>query len=335
MIVETARRVLAIEGVEVIAPVVMGAQQHRDLIVQTFRNAGLSLGGLVLEPCGRNTAPAALAAATFVKRRWPDALVLLMPADHVVDRPERLVQAVSRAASVARRMIVTFGIRPDRAETGFGYIACGEEVVEGVHCVEQFLEKPDVESAARYVAGGRHLWNAGLFLFAPEVLIEEAREFCPAVLEAASASVALGSECNGELSLDRSAFEAAPSVSIDYAIMEPTRRAAVAPCDPAWGDVGSWCELWRMAVKDPAGNAVSNGVVLVDASRNLVRTGVIPTALVGVDDLVVVLTPDGLLVAGREHAQRVREAVERLRSAEREPVSVDHAEHAPARVENA
>lgn len=306
LIQATALRFHGAEEADFLPPVVVCNERHLELVRDQFAAIGMSPAAIVLEPGPRNTAAVAAVAALVCRDIDPDALVLLAPADHVMRRPEALRQAVERAQGVARGRIVTFGIRPKGPATGYGYIKRAEPLAGEVFRIDRFLEKPPLEDAIRYVADGAYDWNAGLFLYAPEVMAEEARRHAPAVWGAAEAAYRLGRRDGPVVRLDPEAFSEGPSISIDHAVMERTDRGAVAPCDPGWSDIGSWAELWRHLPRDPGGNAVVNGVV-IDCENSLVFASEgKPVAVVGLSDVLVVSTDEGVLVVARDRDQDVR-----------------------------
>ncbi|RMF10357.1 MAG: mannose-1-phosphate guanylyltransferase/mannose-6-phosphate isomerase [Alphaproteobacteria bacterium] len=310
MIQETARRVAAPERFA--RPVVVANEEHRFIIAEQLREAAIVVETILLEPVGRNTAPAVALAALFLLDRGQDPLMLVMPSDHVIRDNSAFCAAVDRAREAARSgMLVTFGVTPDRPETGYGYIERGAELaVDGVHDVSAFVEKPNAETAARYLETGRFLWNAGIFMFSARTYLDVLGRHAPEILDACKAAMA---DCVADLDFhrpDREAFMACPSESIDYAVMEKTDRAAVVPVDMGWSDVGSWAALWELADKDPSGNAIKGDVIALDTHDSLVRSEGPAVATVGVDNLVVVATDDAVLVANKDKVQNVKQVVD-------------------------
>lgn len=306
-------------------PLVVCNHEHRFIIAEQLRQIRLAHGGIILEPFGRNTAAAAAVAALAVAERAPDGLVLLLPADHLIaDVPAFLATVDTAAAAAAAGHLVTFGIAPTAPETGYGYIQRGEalDVADGTYKVARFVEKPARALAERFLADGEHLWNSGMFLFRADRLLEEMEEHAPAVVAAARAALA-GADRDLEFRrLDPTAFAEAPSVSIDVAVMERTRHAAVVPCTLGWTDVGAWSALWEIGSRDEAGNVLIGDVVASDARDCYVRSETHLTAVVGLEGAVVVVTDDAVLVASRERVQEIKGVVERLKAAGRpEPVS--------------
>jgi mannose-1-phosphate guanylyltransferase/mannose-6-phosphate isomerase len=313
MIQETALRG---RGPDFAPPLVVCNQEHRFLIAEQLRAAGVDDARIVLEPVGRNSAPAIAAAAVLVAEDDPDAVLWMMAADAAItDVAElhRLLQAAVVAARANR--IVTFGMRPTAAETGYGYIEVGDKLPEaaGVHALVRFVEKPDAATAADLVASGRHLWNSGMFVFTARTMIEELETFAPEVLRAARAAVAGRRQDLDFIRLDAAAFSASPNISLDYAVAERTRRAAVVPADLGWSDVGSWGALWELGAKDADGNVAQGDVLLEGAHHCYVRSDGILTAVVGLTDAVVVVTEDAVLAMHRDDAQDVKKVVDRLR----------------------
>jgi mannose-1-phosphate guanylyltransferase/mannose-6-phosphate isomerase len=278
---------------------------------------------IVIEPVRRDSGPAIAAATMVASRRDPKAVVLALAADHIipdVDAFRATCQAGCVAAEASR--IVTFGIKPTEPKTSYGYILPGEAIGDGVYAVKSFVEKPDAETAARYVRDG-YLWNSGNFLFRAAVLLSELKRLEPDMATAVDAAVANASSDLGFLRLESGAFSRAPQKSIDYAIMERTDLAAVALGDFRWSDIGSWDALFDITSRDPAGNVLQGSVVTMDATGCVVHSNDRLTAVVGVKDLVVVSTADAVMVIPRARAQDVRELVSKLKT-EKRPEATDH-----------
>jgi mannose-1-phosphate guanylyltransferase/mannose-6-phosphate isomerase len=314
---ETALRA---RGDRFAAPVVVCNQEHRFLIAEQLRAAGIPSPRIVLEPVGRNSAPAIAAAAVLVAETDPDAVLWLLTADHVIADTAVLHHSLATAAVAARTgRIVTFGMRPTAPETGYGYIAVGAALDDapGAYAVAQFVEKPDAANAARLATDGKHLWNSGMFVFSTRTVLEELETHAPDVLHAVRRAVAERTTDLDFIRLGVEAFTACPSISLDYAVAERTSRAAVVPADIGWSDVGSWNALWELGSKDPQGN-VAVGDVLLEAARNCyVRSDGMVAAVVGLEDAVVVVTEDAVLAMHRDHAQDVKKVVDRLKAAGR------------------
>ncbi|HYC02575.1 MAG TPA: mannose-1-phosphate guanylyltransferase/mannose-6-phosphate isomerase [Azospirillaceae bacterium] len=314
MIQDTALRVAAAERFR--APLVICNGAHRDAIEAQLAEAGIAPAAVALEPMGRNTAPAVAAVAVLAAEIDPEALLLVLPADHFIRDTDAFLAAVSTAEKAAAAgNLVTFGITPDRPETGYGYIRRGGDLtgVPGAYRVAEFAEKPDRAKAESFLASGEYSWNSGMFLFPVGVLLAELERHAPDVLAAAQAAVRAGRRDGAVLALDADAFAQAPDISVDYAVMERTDRAAVVPAEMGWTDVGAWPALWDIAAKDGDGNAAAGDVMMVGSRGNLVRSDGMLTALIGVEDLVVVVTGDAVLVAHKDKAQEVKQIVSRLK----------------------
>jgi mannose-1-phosphate guanylyltransferase/mannose-6-phosphate isomerase len=313
MLQETALRV----GVpQRFAPVlVVCNEEHRFMVAEQLRRQEQAPQGILLEPIGRNTAPALTAAALWLLDRDPDAIMLVLPSDHVVQNAAAFREAAYMAAAAAESgRLVTFGIAPRAPETGFGYIAAGGSVngLDRVRAVDGFVEKPDLTTAQAFVDGGNHFWNSGMFVFRADTLIAEIDRLTPETGIACRAALAGGSEDLDFLRLNAESFAAAPATSIDYAVMEKTDRAAVVPVDMGWSDVGSWRALWEIGAKDNAGNVVVGDVVQVGARDCYLRSDGTLVAAIGLEDFVVVASADAVLVAPKDEVQQVRDIVEAL-----------------------
>lgn len=311
MLEETAARA---EGAGYLPPMIVCNEAHRFLVAEQLRGRGARI---VLEPAGRNSAPAIAAAALLAEEAGPDTVMWIMAADSAVTDLPALHAALGQAAAAARAgRIVTFGMKPTAPETGYGYIEAGDALpgLPGVQAIARFVEKPDAARAAEFVAGGRHLWNSGMFVATASVLLAELERFEPAMLATVRAAVEGASRDMDFVRLAPAAFAAAPSISIDYAVMERTQHAAVVPAAIGWSDIGSWAALWEISGKDANGNATQGPVELVDARNCLVRSEGILAGVVGLEDAVVVVTDDAVLAMHRDRAQDVKKLVEQLRA---------------------
>jgi mannose-1-phosphate guanylyltransferase/mannose-6-phosphate isomerase len=317
MLQETALRLHG--RANVMAPLIVCGNEHRFLVAEQMRAIGIAPLGILLEPAGRNTAPAVATAAHFLKQIDPQAVMLVLPADHVINDVDAFYGAIEQAAAmVGEGALATFGIVPTAPETGYGYIQSGAAAA-APHCyqVDRFVEKPDRATAQGFVDAGNYYWNSGMFLFGADSYLKELQEFAPAIAAASAEAVAKGYRDLDFCRLDEAAFSACPSDSIDYAVMEHTRHAIVVPADIGWSDVGSWSALWDVQQHDEHGNAVRGDVYLDDVSGSLVRAESRIVAVVGVKDLVVVETADAVLVAHKDQVQRVKQIVEHLKTEER------------------
>ncbi len=298
-------------------PIVVCNQEHRFLIAEQLRTAGIANPRILLEPVGRNSAPAIAAAAVLVAEDDPDAVLWLLAADHVIADTTALHQNLAIATQAARTgLIVTFGMRPTAPETGYGYIAIGAPLDDapGAYAVARFVEKPDAAQAARLATDGVHLWNSGMFVFTARTLLEELKTHAPDVLHAVRRAVAERQTDLDFIRLGVEAFTASPSISLDYAVAERTSRAAVVEADIGWSDVGSWGALWELGTKDAAGNVAIGDVVLEGARNCYVRSDGMLATVVGLEDAVVVVTKDAVLAMHRDHAQDVKKVVDRLKA---------------------
>lgn len=311
MIEETALRLRGShDGIIFLDPVVIAGESHRDVVLALLGRSGINLSALVLEPEGRNTAATAALAAIVAQEIDPDAYVLLMPADHLVADRQALVDAVRAASAVVSDHIVTFGIKPTAPETGYGYILQGEVLSDGVHRVTAFKEKPALDVANQYLRDGGYSWNSGMFFFAPKVLLEEFSIAAADIRDDAHEAFRRARRENAiEIHLDPETFAKVRDESVDRAVMEKTSRAAVAPCDIGWADVGSWAELWRLSSKDEQGNAVTGSTTLLDAKNNLIRGDGIHVSAIGVSDLIVVASGNSVLIMPRSRAQDVKKVI--------------------------
>ncbi|WP_448192320.1 mannose-1-phosphate guanylyltransferase/mannose-6-phosphate isomerase [Azospirillum sp. sgz301742] len=330
MLQETALRVA--DEAHFAPPLIVCNQEHRFVIAEQMRHLALKPASIILEPTARNTAAACAVAALRVVEDNPEALILVLPADHLIGDLKAFAGSVETAAAAASAgNLVTFGITPTAPETGYGYIRRGPEVagVAGAFKVAEFVEKPERAVAERYVASGDYAWNSGMFLFPAAKLLDELERYAPAVLAAARAAIEAGSADLDFYRLDPEAFAQAPSISIDYAVMEKTDSAVVVPCDLGWTDVGAWSALWEIGAKDGAGNVAIGDVALEAANNCYVRSEGHLTALVGIENAVVVVTEDAVLVAGKDKVQDVKLVVERLKRAGRPEPTVHRKVHRP------
>ncbi len=315
MLQETVLRVAG--WPELMAPVVVCGNEHRFLVAEQMREIGAAPLGILLEPAGRNTAPAVAAAAHYLSRIDPEAVMLVLPADHVIENGEAFAEAVKRAAQMVEEgALATFGIVPQGPETGYGYVHRGTPMDGSDNCykVDRFVEKPDRATAEGFLRDGGYYWNSGMFLFRAERFLSELTRFKPEIAAATEAAVRLGYTDLDFCRLHEDSFNACPSDSIDYAVMEHTERAVVVPADIGWSDVGSWSALWEVQQRDAEGNARRGDVYLDGVSNSLVRAESRIVAVVGVQDLIVVETPDAVLVVHKDQVQRVKQVVDHLKS---------------------
>ena len=310
MIEETVLRFSgAHDGLVFLPPVIIASAAHRDLVVEAVEACGIAPSAIILEPKGRNTAATAALAALIAQEIDPEADVLLAPADHLVSRADVFVATIRAAGSVLPDRIVTFGIEPTGPETGYGYIRQGDRLADGVHAVASFKEKPELHIAQQYLDEGGYSWNSGVFMFSPGMMLEEFAIAAADIRDGASLALARARRDGVEILLDAEAFATVRSEAVDRAVMEHTKRAAVAPCDIGWADVGSWAEVWRLADKDGQGNAMAGPVIVEDGANNLIRTDGPHVSIVGLSDLVVIANGDKILIAPRHRAQDVKKVI--------------------------
>lgn len=321
LLVQTLQRAKEIKGAA--APLVVCNAEHRFLVAEQLRHAGVEPQAIILEPEGRNTAPAVAIAALEALKQEPDATLLVLPADHVIMEPDQFRTAVEQGMpAAAAGQLVTFGIVPSGPETGYGYIRCGRPQDECLRQVAEFVEKPDRETAQSYLDSGNYLWNSGMFLLRADSYLNELERFAPAILAASRAALEGGQQDLDFVRLDAAAFADCPSDSIDYAVMEHTDKAVVVPLACGWSDVGSWSSLWEVGTKDDIGNTTTGDVLLHDVDNSYIRAESRLVAAVGVNDLVVVETSDAVLVARRDRVQDVRHIVNSLKEARRDEATV-------------
>ncbi|MDP6565284.1 MAG: mannose-1-phosphate guanylyltransferase/mannose-6-phosphate isomerase [Alphaproteobacteria bacterium] len=298
-------------------PIMICNDEHRFIIAEQMRAMAVEPAAIVLEPVGRNTAPAAAVGALLAVARDPDALILVLPSDHRIADVDVFLDAVDKAAAAAdRELLVTFGITPTHPETGYGYIKRGAKVdgIADCHAVEQFIEKPYLARAVKLVAAGGFDWNSGMFLFRADRLLAELDQLAPEIVAACRLAV---NDAERDLSftrLDAEGFASNPNISIDYAVMEKTEAAAVVSAEMGWSDVGSWRALWELADGDDAGNVSLGDVLLEDTRNSYVRAERRLVATLGVEDLVIIETGDAVLVADKERVQDVKAVVDRLKT---------------------
>ncbi len=302
-------------------PILLCNNDHRFLVREEIERAGITPRAIVLEPVARNTAPAIAVAALAALRENPGAILAVMPSDHVVKDEARFVEGIRRAAKVASTgRLVLFGIKPSEPHTGYGYIRQGaplEGFNGGAYSVEAFYEKPDLATAEQYLAKGGYYWNSGIFVLSARTYLEEVARLEPKILEAARGALARATDDLGFLRLDKASFASSPNISIDYAVMEKTTAAAMLPLDVGWNDVGSWSSLWEIAPRDDKGNYIHGEAVLEDTNGCYVHSEKSIVSTIGLRDLVIIDTPDALLVADKSRTQDVSKIVQRLKLSNR------------------
>lgn len=319
-----------IEGLDSAAPMVICNDEHRFVVAEQLRQRQVTPAAIILEPEGRNTAPAVALAALHAVATAPDAVLLVLPADHVIRDPGAFVRAVRCGqAAAASGALITFGIVPDAPHTGYGYLRLGANTGERLFALDRFVEKPDAATAKSYLAEGGYHWNSGMFLLSAAAYLEELRAHAPAIAQACRAAMADASADLDFLRPQREAFLNCPADSIDYAVMEKTRRGAVIPLDCGWSDVGAWSTLWQVSERDDRGNVAIGDVMIEDCSDSYLRSESRLLAATGVDKLIVVETPDAVLVANRDKVQNIKAIVQRLKAAGRSEASLHRRVYRP------
>jgi len=304
-------------------PLLICNEEHRFVVAEQVRMLGKH-GTVLLEPVGRNTAPAMTLAALWANRDGEDPVLVVMPADHVITDGETFRAVVTRAVSLAETgAAVTFGITPDCPETGYGYIEKGVPVGSGGFLVSQFVEKPNLEQAEDYLKAGNYLWNSGMFMFRASLFLAELERFRPDILEACREALATAQEDSHFLHVLAEQFARCDDESIDYAVMEHTANGVVVPLNAGWNDLGSWTAIYDISTRDADGNALQGDVLAFDSRNTLVQSHHRLVAVVGVEDLVVIETKDALLVTRSDKCQQVKQVVEQLR-AEQRPEFASH-----------
>jgi mannose-1-phosphate guanylyltransferase/mannose-6-phosphate isomerase len=330
MLQATVSRLAGMVGAE--DPIVLCKEEHRFLVGEQLQQIGVASGAIILEPVGRNTAPAVAVAALQAMAAGGDPVLMILPSDHVIRDQASFRQAVlaGEQLAAAGRMI-TFGIVPSCPETGYGYIRRGSSLDEaaGAFRVASFVEKPNLADARRYVASGEYLWNSGMFMFKSSVLIAELDKFAPEIMAACRAAFEQKSFDLDFVRLDRQAFSLCPDDSIDYAVMEKTSEAVVIPLDCGWSDVGSWASLYEVSDNDESGNVLKGDVVVKDTSGCYIRAESRLVTTVGLRDHVVIETADAVVVAPRERSQEVKAIVEQLRADNRSETSLHRRVYRP------
>ena len=312
------KTLLRLDGLDHSAPIIVCNNEHRFIVAEQARQIGVETLSIILEPFGRNTAPAIAVAALHALTQAEDPLLLVLSADHEITDEAAFSESVKQAQQLAKAgKLITFGIVPTQAATGYGYIRRGAAMGDGFE-VDEFVEKPDQTTAESYLASGDYYWNSGMFMFRAGAYLAELEKFNPEMVAHCRKASADMADDIGFLRLDSDAFAACESDSIDYALMEKTDLACVLPMDAGWSDIGSWSSLWEQGNKDNAGNSTHGDVMTTDTEGSFVHAESRLVATVGVRDLVIVETQDAVLVADKSKAQEVKQIVERLKKEQRE-----------------
>lgn len=316
MLQETIKRTQNISNE---TPLIICNEEHRFIVAEQLRQAGRLNNNIILEPCGKNTAPAIALSALHLLANHEDALVLVLAADHVIQNIANFEKAVQKGVKYAKNeKLVTFGVIPNEPETGYGYIHKGESLNEDIFNIANFIEKPDLATAQKYLASQQYLWNSGMFLFSARKYISELKKFNPQMLETCATAYNTAEKDNDFIHIGEFYANCA-SDSIDYAIMEKTNDAVVvAMADIGWSDIGSWAALWEMNAKDAEGNYIHGDVITFESSNNYIQAESVLVAAVNIDNLIIIQTKDAVLVASKEKGQNVKYIVERLKAQNRD-----------------
>jgi mannose-1-phosphate guanylyltransferase/mannose-6-phosphate isomerase len=314
--------VMRLNGItELAAPIVVCNEDHRFMVAEELVGLGISGSSILLEPVGRNTAPAIAVAAMHAAKSNPQELLLVLPADHQIKDTQAFHAAIEIAKEAAMKGgLLTFGIKPTSPHTGYGYIKC-DDSPGSVLSVEEFVEKPDADKAQEYLESEQYYWNSGMFMFRADRYLEELAKSYPDMIEACQKALNDAKEDLDFIRLDKQAFEASPSDSIDYAVMEKTHNAQLVPLDAGWSDVGSWSSLWDVSVQDENANVLRGDVLLSNVKDSYVHSEGRLVSVIGLDHVIVIETDDAVMVADKDHTQDVKEIVEQLKSADRQEMN--------------
>ena len=312
--------ILRLDGLDSITnPIIICNADHRFLVEEQCQQINIENPIILLEPVGRNTAPAIAAAALQSIKNSNDAVLLVLSADHVIQDVNAFHQAINTASKQAQKgKLITFGIVPTDANTGYGYIKSSHKNNDGAHKVEQFVEKPDLQTAEKYLEQGNYLWNSGMFMFQANTLINELTTYSPDIVKAINNAVNNATQDLDFIRLEKQAFESSPSDSIDYALMEKSDKVVVVPLDAQWSDIGSWPALHNISVKDTNGNVIKGDVIAQDTTNTYINANHHMVVTIGVDNLIIVDTPDATLIATQDKAQEVKSIVESLQANRRD-----------------
>jgi len=308
--------ILRLSGLDNLAdPIIVCNADHRFLVAEQCQQINIKSPTILLEPVGRNTAPAIVAAALQSLKESSDSILLVLSADHVIQDIEAFHRAISVANQQAKnRKLVTFGVVPTDANTGYGYIKSSKENINGVYKVEEFVEKPNLKTAKSYLEQGNYLWNSGMFAFQARTFINELTTYAPNIVASVNSAVNNATQDLDFIRLDRQAFESSPSNSIDYALMENSDNVVVVPLDAAWSDIGSWSALYDIGVKNEDGNVIKGDAIVQDCTNAYINADHHMVVAIGVDNLIIVDTPDATFVSTQDKAQEVKTVVESLQA---------------------
>lgn len=326
MIQETLLRLNGVADLQ--PPIAVCNEDHRFMMAEQLREIGIRPSAIILEPVGKNTAPAVAMAALSASSE--DDVLLILPADHVIADTVVFHEAIRHAAELAQQdLLVTFGIVATAPETGYGYIKAADSAIGQGFKVAAFVEKPDVETAQRYIDSGDYFWNSGMFAFKAGCFLRELEKFNPQMLASCRQALAAAKTDLDFTRLDKAIFSSCPADSIDYAVMEKTDKAAVIPMNAGWNDVGSWSALWDVTGKDQAGNAIKGDVLAIDTVNSYIHSSSKLVTVVGVENLVVVETDDAVMVAAKDKVQDVKLVVDQLKALKRDEAQVHRKVYRP------
>lgn len=315
MLQETIYR---LNDIEHTAPLLICNEEHRFIVAEQLRNASIKSSGIILEPIGRNTAPALTLAALTAINLEQDPLLLILPADHVIQNNEIFIQKINDAVQLAKEnKLVTFGITPNYPETGYGYIKAGNKIDDNSYIVDKFVEKPSYQIAQEYIDTRKYYWNSGMFLFKASSYLAEIEKYSPDILAACKQAISTATHDLDFIRINEKEFSLCPEDSIDYALMEKTNNAVVVPIDIEWSDIGSWSALWELSEKDNNGNVIKGDVLTENTKNSYIFSQNKLVTTVGVNDLVIVDTKDALLIAEKNQVQDIKSIVNKLKDANR------------------
>jgi mannose-1-phosphate guanylyltransferase/mannose-6-phosphate isomerase len=311
--------ILRLEGLDDLAdPIIVCNADHRFLVAEQCQQISIKNPTILLEPVGRNTAPAIAAAALQSLKKTDDAVLLVLSADHVIQDVKAFHQAINIASKQAQAgKLATFGIVPTDANTSYGYIKASKDATDGTCKVDEFVEKPDLKSAQSYLEQGNYLWNSGMFIFKAFTLVDELITHSPEIVASVNDAVNNATQDLDFIRLDKQAFESSPSDSIDYALMEKSNNVVVVPLDAKWNDIGAWSVLHEIATKDKSGNVIKGDVIVQDTTNTYINASHHMVATLGVDNLIIVDTPDATFIATQDKVQEVKSIVESLQASDR------------------
>ncbi|WP_027359816.1 mannose-1-phosphate guanylyltransferase/mannose-6-phosphate isomerase [Desulforegula conservatrix] len=319
------------------SPIIICNEDHRFMVAEQIRQIGTQTPTIILEPAGRNTAPAVAVAAFHAFRSDHDAVLLVMPADHHIENSEAFAKAMNTAAKIAtNNVMITFGIVPESPETGYGYIkkgkaCCSDDINEKTEAflIDSFVEKPDLETAKKYVESGEYYWNSGMFMFRAGTYIEELSKYAPEMIKQCETAVKLGKADLDFFRLDAEAFKACPSDSIDYAVMEKTDRGVMIPLKAGWNDLGSWQSLWQTGKKDCNMNVLHGDTLLHDVKNSYIHASERMVAAIGLENHIIVETSDAVLVSPMDRSQDIKHLVSKLKSSKRSEATIHRKVYRP------